>query len=39
MALMRATAKDYDIWAELGGKGSTWNWKGIFPYFKKVSQR
>ncbi|KAL2270795.1 hypothetical protein VTJ83DRAFT_166 [Remersonia thermophila] len=36
MALMRASARDYDLWAELGGKRSTWNWKGIFPYFKKA---
>lgn len=37
MALMRGSARDYDIWAELGGPGSTWNWEGILPYFKKVS--
>ncbi|KAF2188803.1 GMC oxidoreductase [Zopfia rhizophila CBS 207.26] len=35
MAVMRGTAKEYDIWADLGGKGSTWNWNGLLPYFKK----
>ncbi|GAB1312807.1 Glucose oxidase [Madurella fahalii] len=36
MALMRGSAKDYDIWAELGGKGSDWTWKDMLPYFKKA---
>ena len=29
----RGTAEEYDMWAELGGAGSTWNWDGILPYF------
>ncbi|KXX78386.1 Oxygen-dependent choline dehydrogenase [Madurella mycetomatis] len=36
MALMRGTARDYDIWAELGGKSSDWAWKDMLPYFKKA---
>ncbi|KAK4227064.1 alcohol oxidase [Podospora fimiseda] len=35
-AVMRATKRDYDIWAELGNKGSTWNWNGLLPYFRKA---
>ena len=37
MALVRATKRDYDIWAELGSPGSTWNWDGLLPYFRKVA--
>lgn len=36
MVLMRGTVRDYDIWAELGGRGSDWSWKDMFPYFKKA---
>ena len=36
MAFMRGTSEEYDGWAELGGPNSTWNWKGVLPYFKKV---
>ncbi|KAM7215341.1 hypothetical protein V8F06_009298 [Rhypophila decipiens] len=36
MAVMRGSKRDYDIWAELGNKGSTWTWKGLLPYFKKA---
>lgn len=36
MAVMRGSRRDYDIWAELGNKGSTWTWDGLLPYFKKV---
>lgn len=36
MAVMRGSKRDYDIWAELGNKGSTWNWNGLLPYFRKV---
>ncbi|KAK3331414.1 hypothetical protein B0H66DRAFT_96719 [Apodospora peruviana] len=36
MAVMRGTKKDYAIWAELGNKGSTWDWDGMLPYFKKA---
>ncbi|KAK3331568.1 hypothetical protein B0T19DRAFT_380035 [Cercophora scortea] len=33
----RGTAKDYEIWDELGGIGnkSTWNWENLLGYFKK----
>ncbi|KAH8588615.1 hypothetical protein B0O99DRAFT_638810 [Bisporella sp. PMI_857] len=37
MVFMRGTSEDYDRWATLGGKGSTWNWKGLLPYFKKAA--
>jgi choline dehydrogenase-like flavoprotein len=36
--LSRGTIEEYAIWAELGGNGSTWNWDGMLPYFKKVRQ-
>lgn len=29
----RASKEDYDAWEELGNPG--WNWKELFPYFKK----
>jgi hypothetical protein len=35
-AFMRGTSEDYDRWAAVGSKGSTWNWDGMLPYFKKV---
>lgn len=31
----RGTSDDYDMWAEVGGTGSAWNWAGVLPYFKK----
>jgi choline dehydrogenase len=38
MAFMRGTSDEYDGWgAELGGPNSTWNWKGVLPYFKKAA--
>jgi len=37
MAVMRGTVQEYDNWGELGNRGSTWNWNGILPYFRKVS--
>jgi len=36
MAGMRGTKTDYNIWAELGNEGSTWDWEGMLPYFKKA---
>ncbi|KAK4162745.1 alcohol oxidase [Cladorrhinum sp. PSN259] len=36
MAVMRGSKRDYDIWAELGNKASTWTWDGLLPYFKKA---
>lgn len=36
MAVMRGTAQEYNTWAELGNRGSTWNWDGMLPYFRKV---
>ncbi|PSN69416.1 alcohol oxidase [Corynespora cassiicola Philippines] len=38
MAVMRGTKQEYDIWAELGGIGSTWDWDGMLPYFKKAAR-
>ena len=35
-AFQRGTSEDYDRWAALGSKESSWNWDGILPYFKKV---
>jgi len=37
----RGSRFDYDSWAEVGGKEFKkskiqWDWRGIFPYFKKV---
>ncbi|KAH7121277.1 glucose oxidase [Dendryphion nanum] len=37
MAVMRGTKQEYNIWAELGGPGSTWNWDGLLPYFRKAA--
>ncbi|KAF2788865.1 GMC oxidoreductase [Melanomma pulvis-pyrius CBS 109.77] len=37
MVFVRGTKPEYDGWAELGGPGSTWNWEGVLPYFKKAS--
>lgn len=38
----RGSRFDYDSWTEVGGlefalSKTKWNWRGIFPYFKKVS--
>lgn len=33
---LRGTAEEYDAWEALGPPNSTWNWKGLLPYFKKV---
>lgn len=35
MFFNRASAADYDGWEALGNLG--WGWKGLLPYFKKVS--
>ncbi|KAF3347145.1 hypothetical protein VD0002_g7006 [Verticillium dahliae] len=32
---LRGTSEEYNAWAELGGPGSTWNWEGLLPYFRK----
>ena len=39
----RGSRFDYDSWTQAGGvefaqNDIKWNWQGIFPYFKKVSQ-
>ncbi|KAK4189452.1 GMC oxidoreductase [Podospora australis] len=32
----RGSRYDYDSWAEAAGPGyEAWNWRGLFPYFKK----
>lgn len=36
MAVMRGTRREYNVWAELGNKGSTWGWDGMLPYFRRV---
>lgn len=39
MAFMRGTADEYDGWAELGGGSdkSTWDWKGVLPFFRRAA--
>lgn len=32
---LRGTKEEYDIWKQLGGASSTWDWNGMLPYFKK----
>ncbi|KAK2763108.1 hypothetical protein FQN54_009742 [Arachnomyces sp. PD_36] len=32
---LRGTREEHDAWAELGGEGSTWDWEGILPSYKK----
>lgn len=36
MAYTRGAAAGYDAWAKIGNIG--WDWKSVFPYFKKVFQ-
>lgn len=36
-AVLRATRRDYDIWAELGGSRSkSWTWNGLLPSFRRA---
>ncbi|KAK4149493.1 hypothetical protein C8A00DRAFT_46914 [Chaetomidium leptoderma] len=40
----RGSRFDYDAWTEVGGTefagcGIKWNWRGIFPYFKKSADQ
>ncbi|KAG9235404.1 hypothetical protein BJ875DRAFT_459268 [Amylocarpus encephaloides] len=37
MLFLRGQIEDYDGWASFWGGTSTWDWKGILPYFKKAS--
>ncbi|KAK1837959.1 glucose oxidase [Colletotrichum chrysophilum] len=37
MMMARGTKPEYDGWARLGSPGSTWDWNGVLPYFKKAS--
>ena len=37
MVFVRGTKPEYDGWSELGGPGSTWNWDGVLPYFRKAT--
>lgn len=39
MAFMRGTSDEYDDWGStgLGGPNSTWDWKGVLPYFKRAA--
>jgi choline dehydrogenase-like flavoprotein len=36
MMTVRGTRQDYDRWGSFFGNSSTWNWDGLFPYFKKA---
>ncbi|KAI0521645.1 hypothetical protein F5B22DRAFT_634539 [Xylaria bambusicola] len=36
MMTIRATSDDYDRWGSFFGKGSSWSWDGLLPYFKKA---
>lgn len=33
---LRGTREEYNIWAQLGGRSSTWGWKGLMPYFRRA---
>jgi choline dehydrogenase len=33
MVYIRGVPSDYDLWAQLGNRG--WSWDGVLPYFKK----
>ena len=35
MQAFRGTKVEYDLWAQVGGNGSSWNWDGLLPYFKR----
>ncbi|KAF2837377.1 GMC oxidoreductase [Patellaria atrata CBS 101060] len=35
MIFDRGSAEDYDQWRVLNSPDSTWDWKGLLPYFKK----
>jgi choline dehydrogenase-like flavoprotein len=37
MVYVRGTKEEYDGWKVLGGRGSTWEWSKMLPYFKKAS--
>jgi choline dehydrogenase-like flavoprotein len=37
MVYVRGNKEDYDGWKVLGGPGSTWDWNGMLPYFKKAT--
>jgi choline dehydrogenase-like flavoprotein len=32
---LRGTSEEYDAWKALGGPGSSWDWEGLLPYFRK----
>lgn len=35
MQAFRGSKVEYDLWAKLGGNGSTWDWDGLLPYFRR----
>ncbi|KAF2466213.1 alcohol oxidase [Lindgomyces ingoldianus] len=35
LQFFRGTKEEYDLWAQVGGNGSTWDWNGMLPYFKR----
>jgi len=37
MQFHRGQREDYDSWGEYFSKDSEWSWKGLLPYFKKVT--
>ncbi|EPE25603.1 FAD/NAD(P)-binding protein [Glarea lozoyensis ATCC 20868] len=36
MIVIRGTRTEYDGWKELGSEGSSWDWDGVIPYFRKA---
>lgn len=36
MMTVRGTAEDYDRWVSFFNSSSSWNWKGMLPYFTKA---
>ncbi|KAF2183788.1 GMC oxidoreductase [Zopfia rhizophila CBS 207.26] len=35
LQFFRGTKEEYDLWVEVDGRGSAWDWKGMLPYFKR----
>jgi choline dehydrogenase-like flavoprotein len=39
LQVQRGQKEDYNRWSSYFGKGSTWGWNDILPYFKKVKKK